>query len=95
MPLDFYGSPGLVRHVWFVLLETCHFCLHEFVVRGKLLAPSATRGPCYRICEPRTAILVRNDRALFLSGFSLAAFFSLGIDEQWTALRFVNEMSGP
>ncbi len=78
--LVFNGSPGLVRHVWFVLLQTCHFCLHEFVIGGKLLAPSATRGPCCCISEPRAAIHVRNDHTPFLSGFSLAAFFSLGID---------------
>jgi hypothetical protein len=41
------------------------------------------------------SILVVNDHALFLSGFSLAAFFSLGIDGQWTAYGWSNEMSEP
>ena len=45
--------------------------------------------------QPSTTVLVRNDDALFLSGFSLAAFFSFGMTGSWTALRFVNKMSGP
>ena len=45
MSSAFYRSPVLMGHVRFVFLQTCHFRLHELVVRGKLLAPSATRGP--------------------------------------------------
>jgi hypothetical protein len=47
-----FGSPVLVRHLWRVFLEARHFCLHEFIICGKLLAPAATRGPHCWTSEP-------------------------------------------
>jgi hypothetical protein len=83
-----FGSPVLVRHLRRVFLQARHFCLHEFVICGKLLAPAATRGPHCRASEPPICILiVGHENAPFLSGFSLVVFFSLGIDK-WVACNW-------
>jgi hypothetical protein len=94
MSSAFYGSPVLMGHVRFILLQTCHFCLHEFVVRGKLLAPPATRGPRWSTSEPITRNIRGKTTHFSSPAFRLLPSF-LWASRAVDRLGMDNKTSGP